>query len=385
MKFHFFIKAMRTRLENVVIFVACILYYLIRGNARAHVAPRRIVVIQNAKLGDMVCTTPVFRALKKNLPNSRLTVIGNRINGEVVKGNTDIDHYLVFENNFLSVLRALWQEKNDAAILTTPNFQSLALLYLSGCPLVVSPSVIGGYSPWETRLYRIIKKFTVICEHRMGSYAPGEYLKLLKPLGIIETDTTKHLVYSEEALKRIQKIVSESGVGPNDFLLGISVSSGNKIKNWGAHKFAELMYKISLVHQVTFVLIGGKVDELEVKETLQMLDRSVSISNLAGRLTIDELKALISSLDLFLSVDTGPIYIAEAFKIPTVDIVGPVDEREQPPAGEFHKVIVPKRKEAAVHIMNARIYDTAEARRQTESISVEDVLEPTLELVARVL
>ena len=42
---------------------------------------------------------------------------------------------------------------------------------------------------------------------------------------------------------------------------------------------------------------------------------------------------------LFISVDTGPIYIAEAFNVPTVDIVGPVDENVQPPADLFTEML----------------------------------------------
>ena len=106
----------------------------------------------------------------------------------------------------------------------------------------------------------------------------------------------------------------------------------------------------------------------EVKNSEGIIDASEKFS-------IDELKALIAQAGLFISVDTGPLYIAEAFGVPTVDIVGPMDEREQPPIGEHHKVVVPPRTAAAIHIMNARVYDEQEARRQIEAISVEMVCE----------
>lgn len=90
--------------------------------------------------------------------------------------------------------------------------------------------------------------------------------------------------------------------------------------------------------------------------------------------SIDELKALIAQAGLFVAVDTGPVYIAEAFGTPTVDIVGPMDEREQPPRGEIHLVVVPPApRTPQLHIMNARVYNEEEVRRQTESISVEMV------------
>lgn len=44
-------------------------------------------------------------------------------------------------------------------------------------------------------------------------------------------------------------------------------------------------------------------------------------------------------------------------------------KRWQPPRGERHLVVVPPRRAPALHIMNARCYDAAEARRQSLAIT----------------
>jgi ADP-heptose:LPS heptosyltransferase len=86
--------------------------------------------------------------------------------------------------------------------------------------------------------------------------------------------------------------------------------------------------------------------------------------------SLEELKAAIQRLDLFTSADTGPLYIAEAFNVATVDIIGPIDEREQPPIGPRHKVVVAPRQRPQLSVMNARIYDVREARRQVDTITI---------------
>ena len=50
--------------------------------------------------------------------------------------------------------------------------------------------------------------------------------------------------------------------------------------------------------------------------------------NLAGNTTITELINKISSLDLFITGDSGPMHIAAAFQIPTVAIFGPTKDKE---------------------------------------------------------
>ena len=115
-------------------------------------------------------------------------------------------------------------------------------------------------------------------------------------------------------------------------------------------------------------------------KTLEIIKGQTPIVDLCGHLNIDELKALISKMSAFISVDTGPIYIAEAFGVSTIDIVGPMDENEQPSRGPRHKVVVGERLKPELHIMNARVYDETEARRQIDSITVDMVMRAFREL-----
>lgn len=50
-----------------------------------------------------------------------------------------------------------------------------------------------------------------------------------------------------------------------------------------------------------------------------------------------------------------------------------MDENEQPPRGRLNKIVKTNRENAELHIMNARVYNKAEAERQAEEITVEMV------------
>jgi heptosyltransferase-2 len=347
---------------------------------------KTIIVFHDGKLGDMVCATPLFRAIKTNLPNVKLVVFGDAVNKEVIKYNNDIDEYVVLHktNVFLNTKNAK-KYNADFALTLTPGFFNLAPLLLSSINFVATPKVENGWSPYETIPYKIVRRYAVSIPHRMGSYAPGEYLKMLEPLNIFTQDTTKHLNFSPEAKDKVIDILTKNlPIREEDLLVCLSPSSGNKVKNWHSERFAELANKISATKKTMIVIIGGKNDKLEVEKMKNKLDEKIKYVDLCGLLTIDELKAVISQMDVFISVDTGPIYIAEAFGVPTIDIVGPMDEKEQPPIGEKHLVVCPKERVAPeLHIMNARAYNFIEARRQVDSITVEQVLETWQQLLPK--
>jgi len=373
-----------SKINNLGILAFCVAKFIIGGKASKLVSElKKILIIQNAKLGDMVCTTPMFRAVKEKYPRSKLFVMGNALNRELLKGNPDINGYIVCENNFgfEDFRRSIRGEKFDFACVTAPGFAALAALYLAKVPLISAPVIRNGFSPYETKPYKILRNFVVTKPHCMGSYAPREYLRLLEPIGIFTEDTKKYLYYSQEAEKTILDFFAKNHIAPEkDFIVGITPSAGNKIKEWGRNKFAKLADYIFDKYRAEIIIIGGPND-IEVDEMISFISKDTKFINTHGLFSVEELKALISKLNLFISVDTGPIYIAEAFDVPTIDIIGPIDGNEQPPIGKLHKIVVAERQKPELYVMNARIYNEKEARRQIEAISVEMVINKFKELI----
>jgi heptosyltransferase II len=324
----------------------------------------------------MVCTTPMFRAIKEQYPACQVWVMGNAINKELLAGHPDVDNYIIYEHRkdigqLVNEARS-WQI--DAACITAPEARPLTFLYLASIPLIVAPRIKNGRSPYETPLYKILSRLAVTAPHHMGSYAPREYLRLLEPLGIKTGNTAKRVTYSPTAQKKVREFFAKDGLRPEkDFLVGISPGAGNKIKTWPAERFARVAEYIQKNYGAKIIVLGGARDAEETAGMFAALSPASPVTNAVGAFSIDELKAAVAKLNLFIAVDTGPIYIAEAFGVPTIDIVGPIDEREQPPISEKHRVVVAPRQAPALYVMNARVYDAAEARRQTEEITVEMV------------
>ena len=107
----------------------------------------------------------------------------------------------------------------------------------------------------------------------------------------------------------------------------------------------------------------------------------MNLANAFNAFNVDELKAAISMMSLFISVDTGPIYIAEAFGIPTVDIVGPMNDEDQPPKGPKNRIVKAERRRPAITVLNTRNINIKEAYRQSKDISVKMVIDEVEKLI----
>jgi ADP-heptose:LPS heptosyltransferase len=296
-------------------------------------------------------------------------VLGDAVNKEILAFNNDIDTYIVFKKNISEMMQILRKEKFDAAILMGPSPETLALLYLSGIPLIASPVLVGGFSPMNTISYKLLLKLVSRRPHKLGNYAPREYLRLLEVIDIVSENTKKYLIYSKDGDEKVLDFYKKKGVNlGKDLVVGIFPSTGNKIKLWSSDKFAKVADCLWERYNAKIVLIGSDADSKEVGEVLNLKKNSTEIINAFKLFNMDELKAAISKMSIMISVDTGPIYIAEAFGVATVDIVGPVDEKDQPPVGDIHRVVAAPRKKPEMGVFNARVYDKIEARRQSEMV-----------------
>ena len=376
-------KSLVEKLTRALLLLRCLLVAFFLGRAnKPPVSPKLVMVVLTGKLGDVVCGTPVLSALRTHFPQTRIIIAGDtKYQKGILEDSGLVDGYLDLSNSPLDKIK---EYAANAAFVTGPSFKPTALMYLAGIPLVVAPDVKGGFSPAETRLYKTLKKLITTFPYEIYGYAPRERLGALGPIGIVTDDTTKHLGFSTKGSERAENFLKEKGLKlGRDFVVGISVTAGNKIKEWPTDRFARVADHLVKKHQAKILLLGGPGDAHYVESVIKQAELGAEFINAQKELfDLDTLKALMSMLSLFISVDTGPIYIAEAFNIPTIDIVGPVDERVQPPQGFLHRNVVPPgRKKAELTILNSRSYDPDEALRQTLSISDQAVITTTDSLI----
>ena len=365
------------QLQNLLRFIRALALVLCIDRKRTVAHPKKILVVQMAKLGDMVCTTPVFRAVKRASPDTKLVVIGDAINSHVVAGNPDIDRYIIGKD-IPEVIRQVKEERPDFACVMGPDFGNLLIPIFAGVRSIAAFKVSGGKSS-ETRTYKLLLPFVHTVPYVFGSYVSRALLRLLEPAGIVSDDTRKHLYFTDEAKQKIDALYTENGITPDDFVVGISPTAGHRTKQWAPEYFARVADYLHERHKATVIIIGGPADTAE-GEAMRAALQSAKVVYTVGRLNIDELKALISRLGFFMSVDTGPIYIAEAFDVPTIDIAGPIDVNEQPPRGPLHKNVTPQSGKKLLFAMNVRDYDYAEVRREVDSMTPDMVIETFEEL-----
>lgn len=356
--------------------------------------PLRIVVLpQLTRIGDLVCATPVFRAIKERYPDAHLAVVTtNKVVG-IIRNNPRIDEIIVYKSTDLwGLVRALRRGRFDWSFsLTGTSFGNL--IFFAGLVLrraKLTPSD-RTRTEWLTDWMTPQK---LLYTH--GAYLPRRYLDLLYLLRIEHPREVQEVFVTDAAEARASAYVGEHSIDEKHPLIGISITAGNKIKEWGDARFAELAQRIMARYPSgAVVFLGAPRDSARISalvEDLKSAGHSMSRENrerpvptfvAATDLTLDELAAFLKRLDLYIAVDTGPIYIAHALGVPLVDITGPVDPWEQPPHDRKSICVTPPAPFYPSSFVLKRPGQKEAHARAREAISVEMVLVAVEDLLQR--
>jgi ADP-heptose:LPS heptosyltransferase len=165
-------------------------------------------------------------------------------------------------------------------------------------------------------------------------------------------------------------------------LMGIAVSSGNKLKELTSEAMSAIVRGLLESGEGTVLLIGGPMDRAKAAAILGSTEGGRRVIDVTAKLRLSELPALLRRLSVFVSVDTGIVYMADALSVPIVHMPGPINVLEQHPIGKSVRIVhgrIPCPPYA--HVYRAPYECTREIRACIDSIDPDDVCMAARDLI----
>ena len=280
----------------------------------------KILVTRTDRIGDLVLTTPIFKALREKYPKAWIAALVFLEHQEIVQGNPNLDEVILYdkkgsEKNFLGsclFAQKLRRKKFDLVIHCHGTNRMHWASWFAGIPIRI------GYArraPWAlTQVFPYNKK--------EGKKQEAEYLfELLEPLGIQLPETiTPFFPVVDRARRSLENLIlfHEIPAGVPWFVLGPSASDETKM--WPADRFGELATRLHKEHPCVFLAIGKREDRPRIENLKR--NTKASVFDLSGRLSLGMLGALLEKSAMLISNDSGPVHIATAVGTPVVSIFG---------------------------------------------------------------
>jgi heptosyltransferase-3 len=273
-------------------------------------APRRILVINVTRIGDTLLVTPAMRALAARWPQARIDFLGHPNRYEIIR-------HLPFVASVGAVTKrtALFKGWLGAR-------WDLCVVYGFDRPLVCYALRAGrgvvafrqGEPSIDRRLLRCVEPPAYQVDH-----AVRMQLLLTRALGVPDAGLRLSYVVTAEERSAARATLARMGVAHDTPLVGLQLKSFHTKawRDWPVSHFTALCKRIAARWPRShFVILGGADDRERAAQFIAELPRQSS--SLAGALSLRQSAAVMSQLDLFVGIDSGPAHIMGALEAPMV-------------------------------------------------------------------
>ena len=329
----------------------------------------KILVIRRDNIGDLVCTTPLFTALRTRFPAARICALVNSYNVEVLSGNPDVDTIYAYTKAKhrpagKSVLRVYLDRIKLFAVLRRERFD---YAIIAGAPFLprtlklarmIRPRHIIGFTETGKRSARHID-MGIPYALPTPLHETEDIFRLLAPLGISGTPPGLRVIAdaAESATAR-QALDRLSTAAPT---IAIHISARKVSQRWPSAAFVQLIHALHTRHGARFMLFwspGAEDNPLhpgDDNKAAEIMRELEDIPILA--FPTHTLQALIGGLsvcDFVICSDGGALHLAAALGKPLVCFFGKSDAVRWHPWGVPYVMLqTPSREVADIGVQEA--------------------------------
>jgi heptosyltransferase-3 len=284
---------------------------------------RRILVIKLRHLGDVLLTTPLLSTLKKRFPEAQIDVYINQESALILEGHFAISNLLLHAREKkgkwarvwgeIKTLRHIRRNRYDLVVNLTEGDRGAIAAKFSKAPIRV------GSDPKKSGFWGKGQIYTHVAKQSPGlRHTVERNLDVLRRIGIFPDWDSRELFFEIPApvLQRVKSWL------PQKFLL-IHPTSRWRFKCWPKENVRALAE--ALLRKGSSLVFSSGPDIAE-QEMVASICEGLPVLNLAGKITLKELGALIYLSEQLVCVDSLPFHLASALKKPVVALFGPTSE-----------------------------------------------------------
>jgi len=273
---------------------------------------KHIALLRLSALGDVALMVPVVRAIQRQYPGLKITWIISRDFYPLVEGLNGIDFIVIDKPKSIADywrLKQKFKHYHFDVLLAAQASLRANLIY----PLIKAPIKIGfdkirsrdGHSLFIT------ERIDFKAEHLLDGF-----MRFAKALGMDDLSLEWNLPIAQADWEWAKQ---QLGVRKGTWV-AINPATSKKERLWFVDRYAALIDEAVNRLGVNVVLTGGPSEEEKILAQKIMEKTKTECLNLVGKSSMKQLAALLGTVKVLISPDTGPVHIATAMGTPVIGL-----------------------------------------------------------------
>ncbi len=293
---------------------------------------RKILLVKFWGMGSIVLATPLLERLRARYPDARLDFVSLRENEPLLAllpglgriRSVDLSRgNLRFLAHSVRTLIDLRRERYDL-LLDLEFFTRFSAIfsYLAGARRSHGFSAKGN---WRGRLHDVEVPFNAY-NHVATNFETLLHGDPMRPVGAGQTPLLPVLDAPEAAWRQCRALLeAHPAWRAGRPLVAVNPNAGEMAveRRWPLERMADLLARLCDERDVNVALIGAPSEREYVASVARVSGAGERAIDLAGRVDVAGLVALLAHADLLVTNDSGPMHIAAAAGTSTVALFGP--------------------------------------------------------------
>jgi len=285
--------------------------------------PKRVLIIQLKRAGDVIVTTPILPALREAVPAVEIDFLVDKPFAPLLENNPDVHRVHVYDRKAPWMT---WRELRAASYDWVLDFQSSPRSIMAG--LMSGARLRAGYrvSFWGRLLNRSVKR-----PGASMSVTEGKMTLVRTLVPGIGAAGDRRVYLTPEERQWATGVMDDSSHGKT---IGLVPTHRRASRRWGADSFGQLARLLTARGAAVWFFWGPGE-----KEYVETIAAQVPGSRLIPGTSLRQMAALLEQCHLVVTNDNGPMHLAVAARTPTVTLYGPTAPMAWNPGGPHHQVV----------------------------------------------
>ncbi len=277
-------------------------------------------------LGTAIHATPLIEGLHAAIPGARVAATASGFALEILRGNPGLERLVPTPSplqDLIPSVRALrrarfFDRERYAVLLTTGNERSRVMLAaMLGCGptrvgFTVVPELASASLHFNANVSQIANNLRIV--ETLG-HGPALLEDLRRNPSLIEPRVFPSAAHVATA----RGLLNQQGIDESmPLAVFITQTSTTQSKSWRAERFRAVAEMLHRDYSMQIVFAGAASEAPAIEALREGL--SFATASIAGRTDLLELSAVLGLADIALTLDTGPMHLARAVRLPFVVI-----------------------------------------------------------------
>ena len=311
---------------------------------------KRILIVKQSSLGDIVHTLPVVHALKRCHPACRIDWVAEQGFAPLLARDPAVEKVhaihipstsspdsgrMAYLQALIGTIRTLSQLRSTFREAPYDVILDLHASFRSGLLALANPGGLRiGFA--EARELNTLFQHQLVPNPEGLTHAVDKNLLFCRLLGCEHQAGDFHLCAAPEDGQAVARFLVAQGIDGTAPLVYANPAARWQSKFWLAERWAELADRLRRAGVIP-VFGGGPGDTIAIKQITDRMQERAVIA--AGQLNLTESVALMHRAKAYVGVDTGPMHMAAMAGIPVVALFGPTHPERVGPYGSGHVVL----------------------------------------------